>query len=110
MIGSARYVSSKYLEATQTAQYTSANAKTVIDKCVITNVSSSNVKLNVNIVNSGSSVADSNIIISDRIVEPNETYNCPEIVGLILESGDFISTLSSVASALVINLNGRTIT
>jgi len=102
-------IASKYLETTQSAQYTSAGAKTIIDKCTITNVSSSNAVLNVNIVKKALSASDENLVIHNRVIRPNETYLCPELIGVVLESGDFISTLSDQLNALTINASGRLI-
>jgi len=105
----ANLIASKYLENAQTAQYTSSSVKTVIDKCVVNNVSSSNAQLSVNVVQSGGSAGNNNLIIDSVTIEPGKSYLCPELIGLILESGDFVSTLSSNLSALVINMAGRTI-
>jgi len=41
---------------------------------------------------------------------PGETYLCPELVGQVLESGGFISTLAGTASALTFTASGREIT
>lgn len=103
-------VSTKYLETTQTAQYAPDGFRAVLDKCIITNVSTVNVKLNVNIVADGFSASASNKVISNRLLLPNESYECPEVVGIVLESRSFISTLSDTASALTFNLSGREIT
>jgi hypothetical protein len=105
----ANLVESKYLENTQTAQYTSSAVKTIIDKCVVNNVSASNVQLSVNIIQSGGSAGDNNLIIDAVTIEPGKSYLCPELIGLILESGGFLSTLSSASNALVMNMAGRTI-
>lgn len=102
-------LASKYLENTQTAQYTSSSVKTIIDHCTVINTSASNEQLNVNIVVNGGSASSSNLVINDLTIEPNKTYQCPELVGLTLSSGDFISTLASASNALSINISGRII-
>jgi len=49
-------------------------------------------------------------VIDDRTVVPGETYLCPELVGQALESGGFISTIASAATALTLRVSGREIT
>ena len=102
-------VPSKYLENTQTAQYTASGVKAIIDKAVVTNVSSSNATLNLNHLTGTGTLNDSNLIIKDKIIAPGKSYLCPEITGIVLNSADYISTLASVSSALVFNLSGREI-
>jgi len=103
-------LTSKYLENAQTTQYTALSVKAVIDKFTVTNVSAFNVSLSVNLVKNAVAVTDENLIINAHLIEPGETYLCSEMVGHVLESGDFISTLASAASALVANISGREIT
>jgi hypothetical protein len=64
----------------------------------------------VNLVTSGGSPSNSNLVIDDRTVVPGETYLCPELVGQSLESGGFISTIASAATALTLRVSGREIT
>ncbi len=103
-------VSNKLLEAAQTTQYTSSSGKTIIDKCTVLNTSASNVAFNINLIPSGGSASSSNLLIKARTLAPNESYGCPEIIGQVLESGGFISTLSGSAGALSIYASGRLIT
>ena len=100
----------KQAENTQTGQYTSDNAKTIIDKFTVTNTSANNVDFSVNLVANGFSPGDSNLVMKSRTIAPDETYTCPELVGQVLESGGFISTLAGAASALTISATGRVIT
>lgn len=102
-------IPSRYAEATQTAQYTSTNAKTIVDKFTATNVSASNVKLSINLVPPGASVGNDNLVIDERTIAPGETYACPEVVGQVIEDKGFISTLAGAASAITINASGRVI-
>ena len=46
-------IQSKSLEDVQTTQYTATNVTTIIDKCVVTNVSAAAITFSFNIVNSG---------------------------------------------------------
>ncbi len=103
-------VQSKQAEAAQTTQYTATNCKTVIDKFTATNVVATNITISVNLVPSGNVAGTSNLVVNARTVAPGETYTFPELVGQVLESGGFISTLTSAASSLVIRSSGREIT
>jgi len=100
----------KQAENTQTSQYTAVNCKTIIDKFTVTNTSASTVQFSVNLVASAGSASASNRVLSLKIITPNETYTCPEVVGQTLESGGFISTLAGAASALTISASGREVT
>lgn len=100
----------KQIENVQTGQYTAINCKTIIDKFTVTNTSAANATISVNLIASGGSAGDSNLVIKTRAIAPNETYACPELIGQVLESGGFISTLAGTASALTISVSGREIT
>jgi len=100
----------KQLENSQTAQYTAVNCKTIIDKATVTNTNNANVTLSVNLVVSGGSAGNANLVVKTRSIVPGETYLCPELVGQVLESGGFISTLAGAATALTFTASGREIT
>jgi hypothetical protein len=68
-----------------------------------------NCSFNVHIVTSGGSANNGNLMIDTKTVVPNETYLCPELVGQVLDGGDFISTTASVGSALTLRISGREI-
>ena len=103
-------IAAKQAENAQTTQYTATNAKAIIDKFTATNTSAANVTLSVNLVTSGGSAGNANLVVDARAVVPGETYTCPELVGQVLESGSFISTIASAASALTLRVSGREIT
>lgn len=98
------------LQNLQTTQYTATAAKAIIDKATVTNTDTVNRTFSVNLVTSGGSPGNSNLVIDDRTVVPGETYLCPELVGQSLESGSFISTIASAATALTMRVSGREIT
>lgn len=100
----------KQMESTQTTQYIAASVKTIIDKATVTNTDTVNRTFSINLVQSGGSAATSNLIIDERTVVPNETYLCPELIGHTLDSGAFISTIASAATALTMRVSGREIT
>lgn len=99
----------KQAEASQTAQYTANNVRAVIDTFTATNTNTVNVSFSVNLVASGGSPGNSNLVLKTKTIQPGETYLCPELVGQVLENGGFISTLASVASSITISAAGRQI-
>lgn len=99
----------KQAEASQTAQYTANNVRAVIDTFTATNTNTVNVSFSVNLVASGGSPGNSNLVLKTKTIQPGETYLCPELVGQVLENGGFISTLASVASSITISAAGREI-
>lgn len=100
----------KQAENAQTTQYTAINCKARIDKFTITNTTAGNVTISVNIVPAGLSVGDQNKILNNRTIAAGETYTCPELVGQVLESGGFISSIAGASSALTIAASGVEIT
>jgi hypothetical protein len=99
----------KQAEAAQTTQYTAANVRAVIDKFTVTNTTAANQTLSVNLVPAGNAASAANLVLDARTVAPDETYTCPELVGQVLGSGDFISTLASAGASLTIRCSGREI-
>ena len=102
-------IAPKTAEATQVTQYTSTNVSTIIDKFTATNYSAAAATVSVNLVTSGGSAGNDNLIVKAKTLQPSETYTFPEIVGQVLASGGFISTLAGTASAINIRASGRTI-
>lgn len=100
----------KQAEAVQTTQYTATNCKTIIDKFTVTNTSAGAVTIAVNLVASGGSASDSNLVLKAKSIQAGETYLCPELVGQTLESSGFISTIAGAATSLTISASGREIT
>jgi hypothetical protein len=103
-------IPAKQAENAQTAQYTASNVKAIIDKFTVTNTSAGSETISVNLVNFGGSAGADNLVIDARTIAPDETYTCPELVGQVLEPGQFISTLASAATSLTIRCSGREIT
>jgi hypothetical protein len=103
-------IPAKQAENVQTTQYTAVNAKAIIDKFTVTNTSAGNVTFSCNLVIFGGSADASNLIIDATSIAPDATYTCPELVGQVLESGGFISTIASAATSLTIRASGREIT
>jgi hypothetical protein len=101
-------VEATQLPAAQTDIYPCPeNTRTSIDKFTATNVSAAAVTLTVNIVANGGAVGSSNVITKVKTLAINETYGFPELVGQILNTGDFISVLASAATAINVRVSGR---
>jgi hypothetical protein len=98
------------MEASQTTQYTATNVRAIIDKATVTNTDTVSRTFSVNIVTSGGSAGNANLVIDTRTVQPDETYLCPELVGHVLAPGGFISTIASNATSLTLRVSGREIT
>lgn len=108
-------VPAKFIEASQTEQYAVSNPQAttvvdIIDKATVTNSGTVAAEFSCNLVTNNDVVSDANLIIDAHRIEPGETYECPELVGQALNEGDFISTLASAASTLVLRISGREIT
>ena len=103
-------IPAKQAESSQTTQYTATNCKTIIDKFTVTNTTSGNVTISVNLVTGGGSPSAANLVMDTRAIAPDETYTCPELVGQALEPSGFISTIASAATSLTIRASGREIT
>ena len=86
------------------------NCRTIIDKFTATNTSAANATISVNIIQSGGSAGNSNLIVDAREIAPGETYTMPELVGQVLDPSAFLSTIASSATAITIRASGREIT
>lgn len=103
----AAIIPSKTNEAVQTTQYTSLSVKTIIDKFTVNNTTGGNLTFAINLVNSGGAAGASNLTLAKTILA-GQCYTCPEVVGHVLEDGDFISTIAGGAG-LAIRASGRQI-
>lgn len=93
--------------AALTTQYTASGVRAIIDKFTGTNTTASAATLTVYIVPSGGSATASNRIVSTRSLAAGETYTFPEMVGHVLNPGDFIATESGTNNAITIRASGR---
>lgn len=103
-------ISSQQLTASNATYYTATNVKTLIDKMTLVNTTAGAVTVTIDIVDSGGSAGVTERIISERSIAAGETYNCPEAVGHILNSGDTIQGLASAATSITIRCSGREVT
>ena len=91
---------------TDTTLYTCpANTVARVLKCTVTNDTTTAVTISFNKVPSGGSVAVTNLIMNLKPIGNKETYECPEVVGQVLDAGDLISAIASVADQLSVALD-----
>lgn len=100
-------VPAKTAENSQTTQYTANGVTTIIDKFTATNYTTSAATISVNLVTLAGSAGNDNIITKTKTLQPAEVYTFPELVGQVLSSGAFISTIAGTASAINIRVSGR---
>jgi hypothetical protein len=92
----------------ETTQYTApSGTRTIIDKFTGTNTSGAPATLTVKLVASGGAAGAGNTIVSAKTLAAGEAYTFPEVVGHVLNPGDFISTLAGTAAAITIRSSGR---
>jgi hypothetical protein len=102
-------VPAKTVEATQTTQYIANGVTTIIDKFTATNYSASSATISVNLITATETASNDNLIVKSKTLAASETYIFPELVGHILPSGGFISTIAGTASAINMRVSGREI-
>lgn len=100
-------VPAKTVEATQTTQYIANGVTTIIDKFTATNYSGSAATISVNLITATGTASNDNLIVKSKSLAASETYIFPELVGQILPSGGFISTIAGTASAINMRVSGR---
>ena len=103
-------IPAKIAENTQTTQYTASGVTAIIDKFTATNYSASAATISVNLVTSGGSAGNDNLIVKSKTLQASETYTFPELVGHVLAPSGFISTIAGTASAINIRVSGREVT
>ena len=103
-------VPAKTAESSQTTQYTASGVTAIIDKFTATNYSASAATISVNLVTSGGSAGNDNLIVKTKTLQASETYTFPELVGQVLAPSGFISTIAGTASAINIRVSGREVT
>jgi len=100
-------IPAKIAEATQVTQYTANGVTTIIDKFTATNYNSAAATISVNLVTVADTAGNQNLITKTKTLQPAEVYTFPEIVGQVLGSGDFISTIAGTATSINIRASGR---
>lgn len=98
-------VAAQYAPNSQTTLYTAA-AITRIDAVSVTNTDTTSHTISINLVTSGGSASGANLTTDLQTVLPGQTWNSSNEVGKVLNSGDFISVIASVASKMVLCIGG----
>jgi hypothetical protein len=91
------------LTASAATYYTSTNIVTIIDSFKLVNVDTVARTATVSI---GANAGGTQFIVA-RSLAPGECYNCPEMVGQILNAGDLIQALADSANKVNIRASGR---
>lgn len=92
----------------ETTQYTApTGTRTIIDKLTGTNTTGAAATLTIKLIASGGAAGAANTIVSAKTLAAGESYTFPEVVGHVLNPGDFISTLAGTAAAITIRASGR---
>ena len=103
-------IPAKIAESAQTTQYTAAGVTAIIDKFTATNYDTAARTLSVNLVTSGDTAGNQNLIVKTKTLQASETYTFPELVGHVLAPSGFISTIAGTATAINIRASGREVT
>jgi hypothetical protein len=96
--------------ATDTTLYTCPVGSIVkITSATVTNDTTTAKYISAHRVPSGGSVGDANIITNQKPVGSRESVALWELVGQVLEAGDFISAIAETASQLTVHVSGTVI-
>ena len=89
--------------------YTSEGVKTIIDKITIANpTNATTVFIDMYIVEDGGAANDTNILIKEQPVFPNETFTFPAVVGHTMKAGDIL-VVKGTNNQAVLRASGRLI-
>lgn len=108
-------VESKFAEASLTTQYTAARRdansakkaeRVEIQQFSVAPPASSSATLSVYLVPYGGTAGASNLFLTKAMTAGDPTYTCPELIGHVLEPGDFIAT-NATAATLPIRVCGE---
>jgi len=104
-------IESKYAANAVTTEFTvGALKKVIIDKFTATNTDSGAQTITVHLVPASDSAGVQNRITSLLSIAAGASVDLPEMKNHVLEQGDKISAVASVASKVVIRASGREIT
>ena len=109
-IRAAVLIQSKVAEPSVTPQYTASNSQALIDKFTAVNYSGTTATLTVYLVPTGDTPSDASAVVRAKALLPNETYLFPEVVGHVLNPGNYIATAASAAASIAIRASGREVT
>lgn len=100
-------IESAQAAAAQTTMYTApVGTRTIIDKFSGTNTTGAPVQIAVNLVPSAGAPSAANVITPTQTIAAGGSYLFPEVVGHVLQPGDFISVLAG-SVAITVRASGR---
>jgi len=82
-----------------------ANTIARVLKCTVTNDTTTAVTISFNKRPAAAASGAANLIMNLKAMGSRETYECPEVVGQVLEATDLLSAIASVADQLTVNLD-----
>lgn len=104
-------IQAKYADDSATNEYTvPSNTTTIIDKFTATNTDGSARTVTVYLVPNGETEDAKYTITAALSIDAGDSVDLPEMKNHVLESGDFISIVASVADKVVVRASGREIT
>jgi len=71
----------------------------------MTNDTTTVVTVSMHKVESGGAVGDDRLVMNAKSLGSRETYECPEVVGQVLDAGDLISAIAGVAAQVTVSLD-----
>jgi hypothetical protein len=101
------YETAQVPSAATTAYTAPVNTRTILDKATVTNPTAGALTFTAYLVPSGGTAGATNAVISVQSVAAGASYLCPELVGHVLNPGDFLSIVASAATSLVFRVSGR---
>jgi hypothetical protein len=102
-----RLITPAQLTTSAATYYTTpANTRTVIKKLTLTNSTTTPRLVTVYLVPSGGTAGATNILTSTRTVGANQTWDCTDAQGHVLEAGATIQALADGATAVTIHGSG----
>jgi len=97
--------------AANTTLYTApANTRVRVLAATGTNDTTTACYISFHIVPSGGAVGDAYLAVNQKVIDSRDSYTFPELVGHVLEPGDFISAIAETASQISMHISGVSIT
>lgn len=109
MIAVKQLISPQQLTNATATYYTSTNLLTRIDKLSITNTTGVAVTVTIYLVPNAGAAGNSTTVTSAKSVQAGETWNCPDVVGQVLNIGGTIQAVAGANTSLTISAAGVTI-
>lgn len=91
--------------ADTTLYTTPANTVGRVLKCTVTNDTTTVVTISFNKRPAAVAAGPTNLIMNLKPIGSLETYECPEVVGQVLDATDLLSAIASVADQLTVSLD-----